>query len=166
MPQQCRVLGHQLSESGLDELAARDAVKHAQLSRPHTLAIFDAQGDLLAEKPVGSTDRIPLPDPTHLTDGQIQLYTTRSALNPSDLRRVAALRVTLNPSDRSYIVVSSRSLTPLLGELDNDRRILWFAIPGGLLIAGMAAWFLVRLTLLPVAAMSEQARRIRRGESR
>jgi len=153
------MLGHQLSESGLDELAARDAVKTLNFPE-HTLAIFDAQGDLLAEKPVGSTDRIPLPDAGHLTDGKISLYTARSLVNPSDLRRVAALRVTLDPSGRSYIVVSSRSLTPLLGELNTDRLILFLAVPGGLLIAGIAAWFLVRITLLPVAAMSEQARRI------
>jgi len=153
------MLGHQLSESGLDELAARDAVKTLNFPE-HTLAIFDAQGDLLAEKPVGSTDRIPLPTAAHLADGKISLYTARSLVNPSDLRRVAALRVTLDPSGRSYIVVSSRSLTPLLGELNTDRMILLFAVPGGLLIAGLAAWFLVRITLLPVAAMSEQARRI------
>ena len=153
------MLGHQLSESGLDELAARDAVKTLNFPE-HTLAIFDAQGDLLAEKPVGSTERIPLPDPAHLADGLISLYTARSLVNPSDLRRVAALRVTLDPSGQSYIVVSSRSLTPLLGELDTDRLILFLAVPGGLLIAGAAAWFLVRITLLPVAAMSEQARRI------
>ena len=153
------MLGHQLSESGLDELAARDAVKTLNFPE-HTLAIFDAQRDLLAEKPVGSSERVPLQDPEHLTDRKISLYTARSLINPSDLRRVAALRVTLDPSGRSYIVVSSRSLTPLLGELNTDRTILFLAVPGGLLIAGVAAWFLVRITLLPVAAMAEQARRI------
>ena len=153
------MLGHQLSESGLDELAARDAVKTLNFPE-HTLAIFDAQGDLLAEKPVGSTVRIPPPDAARLPDGKILLYTASSLVNSSDLRRVAALRVTLDPSGRSYIVVSSRSLTPLLGELNTDRMILLLAVPGGLLIAGIAAWFLVRITLLPVAAMSEQARRI------
>jgi two-component system OmpR family sensor kinase len=153
------MLAHQLSESGLDELAARDAVKTLNFPE-HTLAIFDAQGDLLAEKPIGSSERIPLPAQGRLKDDVIDLYTARSLLNPSDVRRVAALRVTLDPMGRSYIIVSSRSLTPLLGELDTDRRILFLAVPGGLLIAGLAAWFLVRITLLPVTVMSEQARRI------
>jgi heavy metal sensor kinase len=153
------MLGHQLSESGLDELAARDAVNILNFPE-HTLAIFDSQGDLLAEKPVGSSERVPLLNPQQLTDGKIHLYTARSLTNQYDLRRVAVLRVTLDPLGRSYFVISSRSLTPLLGELDTDRRILLFAVPGGLLVAGLAAWFLVRITLLPVAAMSERARRI------
>jgi two-component system OmpR family sensor kinase len=153
------MLAHQLSESGLDELAARDAVQTLNFPE-HTLSIFDAQGDLLAEKPVGSAQRIPLPAQGRLRDDEIDLYTTRSLANPTDVRRVAALRVTLNPMGRSYVVVSSRSLTPLLGELYTDRLILFLAVPGGLLIAGLAAWFLVRITLLPVTVMAEQARRI------
>jgi two-component system, OmpR family, sensor kinase len=153
------MLGDQLSESGLDELAARDAVKTLNFPE-YTLAIFDSQGDLLAEKPVGSSERVPLPDAPHLRSDQVYLYTIKANGSSSDLRRAAALRVTLEPSGRSYVVIASRSLTPLLGELATDRRILSLAVPGGLFLAGLAAWFLVRLTLLPVAAMSEQARRI------
>src|SRR5260370_26502941 len=55
------ILGKELSESGLDELAARDAVKTLNLPE-HTLAVLDAQGGLLAEKPVGSGTRIAFPD--------------------------------------------------------------------------------------------------------
>jgi hypothetical protein len=123
------MLGHQLSESGLDELAARDAVNILNFPE-HTLAIFDSQGDLLAKKPVGSSERVPLLKPQQLTDGRIHLYTARSLTNQYDLRRVAVLRVTLDPLGRSYFVISSRSLTPLLGELDTDRRILLFGSSG------------------------------------
>src|ERR1700752_877395 len=55
------ILGKELSESGLDELAARDAVKTLNFPE-HTLAIFDSQGSLLAEKPVGSSARVAAPD--------------------------------------------------------------------------------------------------------
>src|SRR5712664_2491511 len=54
------ILGKELSESGLDELAARNAVKTLDFP-DHTLAIFDGQTDLLAEKPVGSSERVAPP---------------------------------------------------------------------------------------------------------
>jgi heavy metal sensor kinase len=56
--------------------------------------------------------------------------------------------------------VTSRSLTPLLGELDTDRLVLSIAVPLGLLLAGLGGWFLARKSLAPVLAMSEQAHRI------
>src|SRR5580704_5079563 len=68
------ILGKELSESGLDELAARDAVK--TLNFPdQTLAIFDASGDLLAEIPIGSSDLTPMPRAASLRDGEVSLYT-------------------------------------------------------------------------------------------
>ena len=151
------ILGKELSESGLDELAARDAVKTLNFPE-HTLAIFDSQGSLLAEKPVGSSTRVTWPDGGALGDGQIHLATVR--VSGEELRRVAATRVVLDPVGRTYTVVTSRSLTPLLGELDADRRILSLAVPLALLLAAAGGWFLARKSLAPVLSMSEQAIRI------
>jgi len=153
------ILGKELSESGLDELAARDAVKTLNFT-DHTLAIFDARGDLLAEKPAGASERIAPPRGDLLPDGDVYLATIRATGGEGELRRVAALRVTLQPVGRTYIIVTSRSLTPLLGELDTDRLILSIAVPLGLLLAGLGGWFLARKSLSPVLAMSEQAHRI------
>ncbi len=88
------ILSKELSESGLDELAARDAVKTLNLPE-HTLTVLDAQGELLAEKPVGSGARIVFPDSKSLQDGAVHLVTAR--LPGGELRRVAAIRVTLDP---------------------------------------------------------------------
>jgi two-component system OmpR family sensor kinase len=152
------ILGKEVSESGIDELAARDAVN--TLTFPdHTLAIFDQDRILMAEYPVGSSLSVPLPPSNSLSDGQILLYTVKTGQN-GETRRVAAVRVTIEPTGRSYFVVTSRSLTPLLGELATDRMILVFAIPGGLLLSGFAGWYLVRKNLAPVLDMSETARRI------
>jgi heavy metal sensor kinase len=151
------ILGKELSESGLDELAARDAVKTLNLPE-HTLTILDAQGGLLAEKPVGSSARIAFPDAISLQDGAVHLATVRVA--EGELRRVAAIRVTLDPVGRTYMVITSRSLTPLLGELAADRLILAIAVPFGLLLAAVGGWFLARKSLEPVLVMSEQALRI------
>jgi two-component system OmpR family sensor kinase len=147
------ILGKELSESGLDELAARDAVKTLNFSE-HTLAIFDSQGGLLAEKPVGSSTRVALPAAESLQDGAIHLLTLRSV---GEERRVAAVRVTLEPVGRTYTVVTSRSLTPLLGELAADRLVLSLAIPLALLLAAVGGWFLARKSLSPVMSLSEQA---------
>jgi two-component system OmpR family sensor kinase len=151
------ILTKELSESGLDELAARDAVKTLNLPE-HTLAILDAQGGLLAEKPVGISELIRFPVASELEDGAIHLATV--TMTGGDLRRVAAVRVTLDPVGRTYTIVTSRSLTPLLGELAADRLILAIAVPCGLLLAATGGWFLARKSLEPVMVMSEQALRI------
>lgn len=152
------ILGKELSESGLDELAARTAVK--TLNFPdQTLAIFDANGDLLAERPTGSSNLTPMPRAGSLREGEASLYTV-SPGSGGELHRVAAMRVTLEPVGRSYTIITSRSLTPLLGELAADRQILAIAIPLGLLLAGLGGWYLARKSLEPVLAMAEHARRI------
>jgi heavy metal sensor kinase len=151
------ILGKELSESGLDELAARTAVKTLNFPE-HTLAIFDGQGNLLAEKPVGSGARVVPPAEESLRDGAIHLSTVRVA--GEELHRVAAIRVVLEPVGRTYTVVTSRSLTPLLGELDADRMVLSLAVPLALLLAAVGGWFLARKSLEPVMTMSAQALRI------
>jgi heavy metal sensor kinase len=153
------ILGKELSESGLDELAARDAVKTLNFPN-YTLAIFDAQGDLLAEKPVGAGDRIALFRETALPDGVVELYTVSLKGGPEELQRVAALRKKLDPVGRTYTVVASRSLTPLLGELNTDRWILSLSVLTGLLLAGLGGWFLSKKSLEPVLEMSQYAHRI------
>ncbi len=68
------ILHHDLSESGIEELAARDAVR--MLNFPgYTLSIYDSDDNLLAEKPIGSGDRILIPSGGPPRDGQIHLYT-------------------------------------------------------------------------------------------
>ena len=152
------ILGKEVSESGIDEIAAREAVHTLRFS-DYTLAIFDIDHNLIAEYPVGSGLSVPLPSSDSLSEGQIHLYTATLG-EKKEIRRVASVRVTLQPVGRSYFLVSSRSLTPLLGELATDRLILAFALPAGLLLTGLAGWYLVRKTLAPVLNMSEMALRI------
>jgi two-component system, OmpR family, sensor kinase len=153
------ILHHGLSESGLDELAARDAVRI--LSFPgYTLAIYDAYGNLLAEKPIGSSQGILVPSGALPHDGEIHLFTESVKGTPGEPRRVAAVHITLQPVGRSYIVVASRSLDSLLVQLETGRRILFLAVPIGVLLAGLAGWFLVKKSFAPVLAMSEHALRI------
>lgn len=98
----------------------------------------------------------------HAPEGSAYVYTIAAGPpgKQPESRRVVVSRVRLAPVDRPYFVLVSRSLTPLLGELKADRYILLAVVPGGILLAGMAGWFLARKSLAPVLAMSEKAYRI------
>jgi len=153
------ILGKELSESGLDELAARDAVKTLDFPN-YSLSIFDGQGNLLAEKPVAAGDKVAPMRDAALRDGVVHLYTIPPKNGPDEIRRVAILRKRVDPVGRTYTVVTSRSLTPLLGELNTDRWILSGLVLIGLLLAGLGGWFLSKKSFEPVLEMSQYAHRI------
>src|SRR5262249_25699666 len=50
----------ELSESGLDELAARKAISTPDFPNP-SITIFDEQGEVIAEKPAGVSAQLPAP---------------------------------------------------------------------------------------------------------
>jgi heavy metal sensor kinase len=153
------ILEKELSESGLDELAARETVKALNFPE-YTIEIFDSSGDLLAERPAGSHNLAPAREWQSLRTGETRVETIGSLKPGDDPRRVAITRVALPPMERQYVIMVTRSLTPLLGELAADRRIMLIAVPLGALLAGVAGWFLARKSLAPVLAMSRQAHRI------
>jgi heavy metal sensor kinase len=153
------ILEKELSESGLDELAARETVKALNFPE-YTIQIFDASGELLAERPSGSHNFMPARDWKSIPQGETRVETIAALNRSGDPRRIAIIRVALPPMERQYGIIVSRSLTPLLGELAADRRILLIAVPLGALLAGVAGWFLARKSLAPVLAMSRQAHRI------
>jgi two-component system OmpR family sensor kinase len=153
------VLAKELSTNPTRELASRNTL--AILNFPeYTMAVFDEDTHLLAEKPVGAGARIHIPNPTQVPNSIVHLYTIRTIANDGEFRRVAEVRVRLQPQDRVYTIIVSQSLTSLLGALNADRRILLMVVPVGLLLAGFGGWFLARKSLAPVLAMSEQAHRI------
>jgi heavy metal sensor kinase len=153
------ILGKELSESGLDELAARETVKALNFPE-YTIEIFDSSGELLAERPSGGHNLIPACDWKGLPEGETRIDTIAALNRNSDPRRIAVTRVALPPMERQYGILVSRSLSPLLGELAADRRLLFIAVPLGAFLAGVAGWFLARKSLAPVLAMSQQAHRI------
>jgi len=147
------ILEKELSETGLDEAAARGTVKALNFPE-YTIGIFDDTGDLLAERPAGSHRAAAMREFAIPPEGQ-----TRIETRPGQ-RRAAITRIALPPMERRYTIVVTRSLTPLLGELAADRRVLFIAVPLGALLAGAAGWLLARKSLAPVLAMSQQAHRI------
>jgi heavy metal sensor kinase len=151
------LLEKELSENGLDDLAARDTVEGLNFPE-YTIGIFDGAGELLAERPVGSHRQLDPRTFARLKLGETRIETSTSP--GAEQRRMAITHVALAPMQRQYTILVSRSLTPVLGELAADRRILVIAVPLGALLAGLAGWFLARKSLAPVLAMSQQAHRI------
>ena len=151
------ILREELSESGLDEMAARKAITTLDFPN-HSITVFDEQREVLAEKPAGISSQLPPPPRELAADRKFHMLSATS--RDQDFRRIAVQRVVLEPTGRSYTIMTSRSLTPLLGELQADRLVLGISVPVGVLLAGLAGWFLSRKSLAPVLAMADQARRI------
>ena len=127
----------------------------------YTFAIFDPQGKLLAERPAGASRTAPLPNLDVLELNQPYRYTIRPTPGKDPVgRRAMALRVDVPPTPQPCVIVVSRSLAPLLGQLEELRHVLYGVVPIVLILLGLAGWFLADRSLAPVAAMSKYAQRI------
>lgn len=153
------MLGKESDEPGGVVFAPRDTLK--ALSFPDTsLAIFNPEGRLIAEKTVAGYRSTPPPDMAGLALNEIRKYTTQGQSRNSGMYRNAATKVNIPFVHKAYVIVASQSLEPVLRQLDTLRRVFYIALPAVLLVAGFGGWFLARKSLAPVVAMSEQARRI------
>ncbi len=137
----------------------------AELYLPHqAMMIFDANGHLLAEKPLAGNPQISvLPLSLPATDAVCFESISGSAakeLGGTNRMRVATQRVCLPSNLQCQIIVVAESSDALTAELAILRNIFLLAIPAVLLLAGLGGWFLARKTLAPVVSMSESARRI------
>ena len=129
-------------------------------SRQQMLAIYDTSGRLLAEGGRDDDLDIMLPDPGTVPAHAEILLTVAEAEDDDDRHRLALRRVSIPPSDSSYLIVVGSSLEPTDEELESLRAILAYVIPIALVLAGVGGWFLARQSLAPVATMAERARKI------
>ena len=100
-------------------------------------------------------------------NGEIRFVNTTTRYSPKfgiDRRLMVMTRVRLPANGEDYFVITSRSLDPLQAEFQACERLLAFLFPTGLLLTGIAAWFLVGKSLDPVAKMSQSARQIEAGD--
>lgn len=148
------------AEEGLTAAAAAKR-EVAELSNAlQALAIFDAEGRLLAESLTRDGFQARLPQTNLIPDSEPHIYTASEEEDKDDHHRVAVRRVRVGAADAPFIVMVSQPLEPVEEELELLWRIFAAAVPIALLLAGAGGWFLARKSLAPVAAMSEQARRI------
>jgi heavy metal sensor kinase len=143
------------AEGETEAEAAHSTVNELHLLN-QAMAIFDAEGRLLEEKPTPRNDHALLPPLDSIPGEGLRLYTTLG----NAAQRVAARRVKTGAADAPYLIVVSQPLETVTEELAMLRRVFMVAIPLALLLAGLGGFFLARKSLAPVVAMSEQARHI------
>jgi heavy metal sensor kinase len=140
-------------ESGPE--AAKSTVEALRLPN-QAIAVFNLQGELLAEAPLGGRYHARLTNPELLRPGMSVL------LDSADQRLAGRL---VNVAGRagtsvSFLAVASQPSEIVSQELDSLLRVFLVSVPLALLLAGFGGWYLARKSLAPVAEMSERARRI------
>lgn len=152
-------LDNDLAE-GQDVADAARSTAAELASRQQMLAIYDANGQLLAESGRDDDLEIHLPPVASIPVNDTQLTTITEAGDDDDRHRLALRRITLPKHDATYIVVAGGSLEPTDEELEALRDTLGYVVPIALLLAGLGGWFLAHRSLVPVVAMAERARRL------
>ena len=152
-------LSNDLAE-GQDVADAARSTAAELASRRQMLAIYDADGRLLAESGLDEDVEIHPPPIESLADGEPRLTTVTETDDADDRHRLATHRVTLSEHDATYIIVAAASLEPTDEELETVRNTLGYVVPIALFLAGLGGWFLAHRSLAPVVAMAERARRL------
>ncbi|HEV2664125.1 MAG TPA: ATP-binding protein [Blastocatellia bacterium] len=145
------------AEGETEAEAAQSTVDELHLLN-QAMAVFDAEGRLLAEKTTPGNHHARLPPMDSIPAGDLRLYTAPG--EGAEGRRVAARRVEIGEAGPPYLIVVSQPLETVTEELAILERVFLIAIPLALLLAGLGGFFLARKSLAPVVAMSEQARQI------
>ena len=150
-------LTHGSQEGLTNEAAAKREV--AELSNPlQSLAIFDAEGRLLAESLPRDGFQARLPQLNLIPESEAYIYTAPG--KDDDHFRVAVRRAPVTPTGAPLIVMVSQPLEPVEDELELLLSIFAYAVPIALLLVGVGGWFLAHKSLAPVVTMSERARHI------
>lgn len=153
-------LEREVGEGKTESEAAVTAQEERFFPRQAT-AIFNANGELIAEKPTRSGKHARLPALNLLPADDTYFYTVlEEEEGGKDGRRIAVKPINIDSTGKSYLFAVSQPLDRVSEELGSVRRIMFIAVPLALALAGLGGWFLARRSLAPVVAMSERARRI------
>ena len=147
-------------DEGQDAADAARSTAAELASRRQMLAIYDANGGLLAESGRDDDVEIHLPALDTIPLDDTQLTTMAETRDGDDRHRLATRRITLPAHDVTYIVVAGASLEPTDEELEAVRDTLGYVVPIALLLSGLGGWLLAHRSLAPVAGMAEHARRL------
>jgi heavy metal sensor kinase len=150
--------GEIVPEQAIIQDATQGAVDDLSFPQQAT-AIFNARGELMAEKAAAGNLRVSLPLAHLIPEGTIGFFTNDRNADDAGMR-IAVQRVPAQTSGAPYVIVVAQSLAPNAEELALLRRVFAIAVPLALLCAGLCGFFLARRSLAPVAAMSDRARRI------
>jgi heavy metal sensor kinase len=153
-------LTHETAEGETPSQAAHSTAQDLFIP-DQALAVYDAEGRLLAERHSRDQAQARLPELSLIPDDHPFLFTI-DVEQPAQVGRlrVAAQRLRIAPDGRIYLVAVCQSFETVTGELSALLRVFSVAVPLALMLAGLGGWFLARQSLAPVVAMSETARRL------
>lgn len=152
-------LTHDAAEGQDAADAARSTV--AELSnRTERLAIFDAEGLLLARGLHENPKDLKIPPSPSLAEDEVRLYDVPEEPGDDDLHRVAVTRARILPAGIVFVIAASQDLDPVQDDLEAMRTVLARAVPIALAAAAVGGWLLARKSLSPVVGMAAQARRM------
>ena len=129
-------------------------VKHTETP----IAIYDATGNLMAERPSGAAHI------THLVERPLTgTYVGTESENLQEhlgARRVA-VRFSVQPrASAGYFIAASTSLFSRVDELRTARIAFLIGVPFMLVLTGLSGWILTGRSLTPAVLMAERARSI------
>lgn len=143
------------AEGETPQEAAVSTVEELNVLPDQAIVIFSQDGRLLAQRGVTSSQFAERPP----TNQPVQPASLDASLARIPERHDDHKMVVTRPSiaDRRYVVVVSQTASSIDEELEVLRRVLYASVPSAIGIAAVAAWFLVRKSLTPLAIMSDQA---------
>jgi heavy metal sensor kinase len=150
---------HEIEVEKREERTAATGVLDEHIAPRQAAAIFDTNGNLVAEETADGTIHAVLPSIDLVPADGTQLYTLPiTHLDKVEQRRIAVGRI--NTAGKSYILVISQPFDVVRRELRVLRLTLILVVLVALALAGFGGWFLARRSLAPVVQMTERARRI------
>jgi heavy metal sensor kinase len=142
-----------------EERTAATSTLDEHIAPRQAAAIFDANGNLVAEETADGTGHASLPSMDLVPATGTELYTLPTKRQDEiDQRRIAVGRI--HTANNSYILVVSQPFDVVRRELRLLRLSLILVVLITLSLAGFGGWFLARRSLAPVVQMTTRARRI------
>jgi heavy metal sensor kinase len=152
-------LVHEIEVEKREERTAATAILDEHIAPRQAAAIFDTNGNLVAEETADGTIHAFMPSIDFVPAHGTELYTLPiTQRDKVEQRRIAVGRI--HTAGKSYILVISQPVDVVRRELRVLRLILVLVVLVALALAGFGGWFLARRSLAPVVQMTERARRI------
>ena len=153
------LLAYERAEGDTELEAARNTV--AELRYPQTaLAVYTADGQLLAETRFGSTQAALPTLPAEVSETARYWTLPLPQDNTENGVRIAAQRVVPATNAAPNLIVVAHSLEQSREEMEALGQVFLLIIPLAVLLAGVSGWFLARKSLAPVATIAARAEQI------
>src|SRR5258708_2975341 len=124
------------------------------------VAVIDADGRVLASKPLSSAVVFRLPALPLRVSPSPQFYELPESNSEADDSCRGIYQLASPPSTIPLTIVVADSMEPLSDQLDALQNVLAVAVVLALLLAGSGGWLLARHSLSPLAAMAATTERI------